>query len=169
MGSAERASYNPVAGVNDCISANDDVCDDGGTGSVKASCIFGSDCNDCGVRPLGSLQGRGGGVRIRGATVSFNGTSIDSNVQYGINYEIYNGGRPGGGGVDVDSHSDATFLDCQIFGNAASAFGGGFAMEAQCVLSGTWSQSAEDSNAQQVDLSHALLPCMHSALTRGEG
>ena len=33
-----------------CAYAHDGTCDDGGTGATYASCAFGSDCNDCGLR-----------------------------------------------------------------------------------------------------------------------
>ena len=33
-----------------CAYAHDGTCDDGGTGATYASCAFGQDCNDCGLR-----------------------------------------------------------------------------------------------------------------------
>ena len=33
-----------------CAYASDRICDDGGAGATYASCSFGSDCNDCGLR-----------------------------------------------------------------------------------------------------------------------
>ena len=33
-----------------CVYASDRMCDDGGAGATYASCSFGSDCNDCGLR-----------------------------------------------------------------------------------------------------------------------
>ena len=55
--------------VDTCSSANDGVCDDGGSGAEFGVCAFGQDCGDCGSRnadgcdeeDLGSGDGSGGG------------------------------------------------------------------------------------------------------------
>ncbi|TXD36327.1 hypothetical protein FRC96_09620 [Lujinxingia vulgaris] len=38
--------------TNACSSANDGQCDDGGTGALFESCAYGTDCADCGERPV---------------------------------------------------------------------------------------------------------------------
>lgn len=38
--------------TNDCFTANDDKCDDGGHGSPYELCALGTDCADCGPRPV---------------------------------------------------------------------------------------------------------------------
>ena len=37
--------------TNTCSTSNDNECDDGGPNSLYSICDYGSDCNDCGVRP----------------------------------------------------------------------------------------------------------------------
>jgi len=43
--------------TDNCASARDGECDDGGPNSLYAVCDFGSDCADCGVRNMTDLQG----------------------------------------------------------------------------------------------------------------
>ena len=43
----------PQLCTNSCEHANDNVCDDGGAQAAFDVCALGSDCNDCGSRPVG--------------------------------------------------------------------------------------------------------------------
>lgn len=43
--------------ANTCASTSDGHCDDGGPDSASQNCAFGSDCTDCGSRPLGFAPG----------------------------------------------------------------------------------------------------------------
>jgi sugar lactone lactonase YvrE len=45
---------------NTCPTANDTECDDGGPGSLYSICLLGTDCADCGTRPIPGAGGAGG-------------------------------------------------------------------------------------------------------------
>ncbi|KAL1496014.1 hypothetical protein AB1Y20_014647 [Prymnesium parvum] len=45
--------HSPGICYEDCVYSNDLECDDGGPGADYASCAYGADCIDCGVRPDG--------------------------------------------------------------------------------------------------------------------
>ena len=59
---AGQGGEGPAGGgcTNTCSSANDNECDDGGPNSLYNVCDLGTDCNDCGPRPVGG--GGGGGA-----------------------------------------------------------------------------------------------------------
>ena len=48
---------------NTCKYAKDGTCDDGGANATHAICRLGTDCEDCGVRTVATLQGRNLGFR----------------------------------------------------------------------------------------------------------
>ncbi|MFT5353712.1 MAG: hypothetical protein ACI9KE_000912 [Polyangiales bacterium] len=56
---AGQGGNNPAGGgcTNTCSSANDSECDDGGPDSLYAVCDLGTDCADCGPRPIGGGGG----------------------------------------------------------------------------------------------------------------
>jgi hypothetical protein len=36
--------------TNSCLTANDGICDDGAAGAIRNTCVYGTDCGDCGSR-----------------------------------------------------------------------------------------------------------------------
>ena len=48
----------PTVCTNTCRTANDNECDDGGPQSLYSICAYGSDCDDCGERPVRSHHRR---------------------------------------------------------------------------------------------------------------
>nr|XP_006820193.1 PREDICTED: uncharacterized protein LOC102809495 [Saccoglossus kowalevskii] len=47
-----KRGFEDVSCTDTCYLSNDGICDDGGEGSQYSYCAYGTDCADCGIRPI---------------------------------------------------------------------------------------------------------------------
>ena len=134
----EGGTGNPLCN-DDCLLANDGVCEDGGEGSLLTLCDYGSDCSDCGSR-----ESSGGGD---GMTICTNTCTFPSD-------DICDDGGPGSSFSLCDLGTDCD--DCGP--RTVSGGGGGQPGEGLCTETCTYSDDGDcDDGGENSDYSLCAL------------